>query len=80
MSERIEEKKGWRLQELAHSHGTSIGFWRCEIKRGALIARKCGRSVIVLDSDLQTYLDQRRISGKAPSVDLNPTENNHVDA
>jgi len=62
-----QDKMAWRLRELASSLGTSVGFLRNEIRRGALIARKCGRTVIVLESDLQAYLDQRRMKAPAPN-------------
>lgn len=61
MNTNNQDKVAWRLGGLASSLGTSVGFLRNEIRRGALIARKCGRTVIVLESDLQAYLDQRRM-------------------
>lgn len=56
----------WRIRELAFSLRTSAGFLRNEIRRGALVARKCGGAVIVLESDLQAYLDQRRVKAQVP--------------
>ena len=62
MTTEINSKMAWRLAPLALSLGTSVGFLRNEIRRGALVARKCGRAVIVLETDLQAYLDQRRVT------------------
>jgi hypothetical protein len=61
MTMEINSKMAWRLAPLALSLGTSIGFLRNEIRRGALIARKCGRAVLILDSDLKEYLNNRRV-------------------
>jgi hypothetical protein len=61
METQTQDRTAWRLAALAVSLGTSVGFLRNEIRRGALVARKCGRAVIVLESDLRTYLDQRRV-------------------
>ena len=80
MNDRNEgQKLAWRLWELAGSLGTSIGFLRNEIKRGALIARKCSRTIIVLDSDLQAYLDERCVV-KQPIVPTNLDGESHVEA
>jgi hypothetical protein len=61
MNTEAEGRLAWRLFQLASMLGVSIGFLRNEIRRGALVARKCNRAVIVLESDLQAYLDQRRV-------------------
>jgi hypothetical protein len=56
-----DERLAWRLFQLASMLGVSVGFLRNEIRRGALVASKCSRAVIVLETDLQAYLAQRRI-------------------
>ena len=61
MNTNNENRRAWRLAEVASSLGTSIGFLRNEIRRGVLTARKCSRAVIVLEDDLQAYLDERRV-------------------
>ena len=47
----------WRLEEIAESTGLSIPFLRKEIRNLNLRAKKRGRCVIVMDSDLKAYLD-----------------------
>ncbi len=47
----------WRLDEIAGSTGLSIPFLRKEIKNHNLKAKKRGRCVIVMDCDLQIYLE-----------------------
>jgi hypothetical protein len=68
----IETRRAWRLVKLAACLGTSVGFLRNEIRRGRLTARKCGRTVLVLDGDLKEYLDHRRIG--QPLVPNTPSE------
>ena len=59
--EHSETRKAWRLAELANLLGVSHGFLRTEIRRRKLTARKCGRAVLILESDLNDYLEQRRL-------------------
>lgn len=68
MDEKMAGKKGWRVRELK-AFGPCEGFWRSEIRSGRLIARKCGRTVIILDSYLQAYLDQRCVAKATPEID-----------
>jgi excisionase family DNA binding protein len=49
-------KLGWSVEELASSLGLSKSFLRNEIRKGSLRARKIGRRVIILTSDLDKYL------------------------
>lgn len=46
----------WSLAEVAKVTGLSVGFIRAEIKRGVLPVKRFGRRVLVLDSDLKSYL------------------------
>ncbi len=50
-------KLAWSLADLTKSLGVSRRFLWNEIKAGALRARKLRRRTIVLDVDLQEYLD-----------------------
>lgn len=48
----------WRIEEIAKETGLSTQFLRKEIKRNNLKAKKRGRCVLVLNSDLQKYLNE----------------------
>jgi hypothetical protein len=58
----VDNKKSnrlaWRLDEVSGATGLSIPFLRKEIRNLRLKARKRGRCVIVMDSDLQSYLSE----------------------
>ena len=47
----------WRIEEIARDTGLSIPFIRKEIRERHLIAKKKGRCVIVMDSELKRYLE-----------------------
>jgi excisionase family DNA binding protein len=46
----------WSVSEVSARTGLSRGFLRNEIRRGRLRARRMGRRVLVLDSELHRYL------------------------
>jgi len=56
MSASITRRKAWSAGELATAYGFSLAFVRKQIALGALPAKKIGRRVIVLDTDLQAFL------------------------
>lgn len=53
-----KERIAWSLGDISEATGLSLGFLRNDVRRGALRIRKFGRRVLVLDSDLKTYLNQ----------------------
>ncbi len=55
-------KLGFSVREICNSYGLSKGFVQKEIRVGKLNARRLGRRVVVLASDLERYLDQSKIS------------------
>ena len=55
----LDKRIGWGLSELALALSVSRNFLRDEIVRGKLVAKKLGRRVIVLDSDVRKYLASR---------------------
>lgn len=56
----VNEKKrlAWGFREIAESAGLSIAFIRDEHRRGVLRARRFGKRWLVLDEDLQNYLER----------------------
>ncbi len=46
----------WSLAEIHKSTGLSMGYLRNEVRRGALPVKRFGRRVLVLNTDLQSYL------------------------
>jgi excisionase family DNA binding protein len=54
----VTHRIAWSIAEIAGLTGLSIGFIRKEISAGNLAAQKKGRRVLVLDNDLQDYLNK----------------------
>lgn len=50
-------KLAWSVAEISEATGLSPGFLRNEVRRGKLLTRRFGRRVLVLDQDLQAYLN-----------------------
>jgi excisionase family DNA binding protein len=50
-------KKAWSVKSAAEQFDASVPFVRNEIREGKLRAKKIGRKVVILDSDLQEYLE-----------------------
>lgn len=50
------QKIAWSLADISESTGLSIGFLRNDVRRGALVVRRFGRRVLVLEEDLKEYL------------------------
>ncbi len=50
-------RMAWSLPELSSLLGLSLGLLRKEAKRGVLRTRRIGRRVIVLEPDLNSYLE-----------------------
>jgi len=48
--------KAYRIEELAENGPFSRSFLYRQIREGALIARKCGRITLILESDWQAFL------------------------
>lgn len=52
----VTDQKAYSVPELSRQYPISIGFLRCEIRRGALRVRRFGRRVLVLKEDWESYL------------------------
>ena len=64
----IGARVAWSLAEISGLTGLSVGYLRNEQRAGRLPIKKFGRRVVVLDHDLQVYLE--RGSQKKPESDL----------
>jgi excisionase family DNA binding protein len=56
----ITRRRAWSIAEAATIYGVSRGFLLNRIKQGDLHARKVGRRVIILDSDLLAFFESER--------------------
>lgn len=61
-------KKAMSVQSAALDIDVSVPFLRKEIRQGNLKAKKVGRRVLILNSDLQAYLESKE--------DWKPTNSN----
>ena len=61
-------RAAWSLTEISALTGLSVGYLRNEQRAGRLPVKKFGRRVVVLNQDLQTYL--QRGSERKPGSDL----------
>jgi excisionase family DNA binding protein len=52
-----QTRLAWSVSEVASTTGLSSGFVRKEIRAGKLRARRAGRRLLVLDTDLRQYLE-----------------------
>ena len=52
-------KKAYSVKSAAVLFDASVPFVRNEIRDGNLKAKKIGRKVVILDMDLQTYLENQ---------------------
>ena len=52
-------KKAWSVKSAAEQFDASVPFVRNEIREGNLRAKKIGRKVVIMDSDLQEYLENQ---------------------
>ncbi len=50
-------KKTYSVKAAAQAFDASVPFVRNEIRDGNLRAKKIGRKVVILDTDLQNYLE-----------------------
>ncbi len=53
----IGPRAAWSLTEISALTGLSVGYLRNEQRAGRLPVKKFGRRVVVLNQDLQTYLE-----------------------
>jgi excisionase family DNA binding protein len=60
----VTSRVAWSLAEISKATNLSVSFLRYEIERGFLKARKFGRRVLVLDTDLQEYMQSGSDGGK----------------
>lgn len=51
------QRKAYSIKTTAEQIDASVPFVRLEIRRGKLRAKKLGKKVVILDSDLETYLN-----------------------
>ena len=56
----VADKEGFSIREVGKAYGLSKGFLMLEIKRGRLGARRLGRRVIILKTDLVAYLEANK--------------------
>jgi len=59
MVERNFQQKAYSVKTAAAQFDASVPFVRNEIRAGNLRAKKIGRKVVILDSDLQNYLESQ---------------------
>ena len=52
-----QERLAWSLKDISKNTGLSMGFLRNEVRAKRLLIKKFGRRVLVLDSDLKSYLE-----------------------
>jgi hypothetical protein len=52
------QKVAWSITEISQATGLSIGFLRNDVRNGRLPVKKFGRRVLVLQIDLQDYLQE----------------------
>ena len=64
-------RAAWSLAEISDLTGLSIGYLRNEQRAGRLPVKKFGRRVLVLDHELQLYLE--RGSESQPDSDVQNT-------
>jgi excisionase family DNA binding protein len=58
-NEHDEAKLAHSLKIAAQKTDISVPFWRKKIRDGEIRAKKIGRRVVVLDSDLRAFLEQQ---------------------
>jgi hypothetical protein len=56
----ITNRRAWSIAEAGRIYGVSRGFLLNRIKQGDLHARKVGRRVILLNSDLLAFFESER--------------------
>ncbi len=61
------QRRTWSVQEIANITGLSKNFLRYEIKRKNLKGQKFGTRVLVLEKDLETYLENGSKGSEADS-------------
>lgn len=59
-----QNKLAWTLKEVSEATGLSLPFLRKEVKDLRLIAKRFGRRVVILESDLKNYLLQGSIGNQ----------------
>jgi excisionase family DNA binding protein len=52
----MQQKLAYSVEEISEMTSLSKAFLRLEIKANKLKAKLCGRRVLILNSDLQSYL------------------------
>jgi hypothetical protein len=53
-------KKAHSVKAAAAHFDASVQFVRKQIKLGHLRAKRCGRKIIILDTDLQSFLENQK--------------------
>lgn len=64
----VGPRAAWSLTEISALTGLSVGYLRNEQRAGRLPVKKFGRRVVVLNHDLQNYLESG--SERKPDSDL----------
>ncbi len=65
MQTQTQERIAWSLADIAKQTGLSLGYLRNEVRAKRLPVRKFGRRVLVLNNDLQSYLESGSGNEKA---------------
>ncbi len=64
IEQNVTQKIAWSLNDISEATGLSVNFLRYEVRRGYLKTRNFGRRVLVLDADLQRYMESGSEGGK----------------
>jgi len=68
----------WSVQEIANATGLSKNFLRYEIKRKNLKGQKFGTRVLVLEKDLETYLENGSKGAECLALEDSPEDDGDV--
>jgi len=68
----------WSVQEIANATGLSKNFLRYEIRRENLPVRKFGRRVLVLNKDLEFYLENGSKGAECLALEDSPEDDGDV--
>ena len=74
------ERRAWSVAEVSERLGVSRNFLLAHIRDGLLRARKLGRRVIILNEDLDAYLNNAKEVCTGPhSVESHQAESRHAE-
>jgi hypothetical protein len=67
----VTQKLSWRLKELPPATGLSQAFWRKMVRLKKVKARHVEGAIVILDSDLKTFLEGREEGDESESTSAN---------